>query len=68
MQKFNQMESNLIIDALNSYISQVEKDILEMEKSGKPCIFAPGFYTMISKELQEKVKAMTTDENPFAWD
>ena len=59
MKKFNGMESNLIIDALQFYVSQVEKDILELEKDGKTSLFAPGFYTMISKELKDKVKSMT---------
>ena len=57
--KFNGMESNLIIDALQFYVAQVERDILQMEEDGKRSIFAPGFYTMISKELKEKVKSMT---------
>jgi hypothetical protein len=59
MKKFNGMESNLIIDALQFYVAQVERDILEMEKDGKRCIFAPGFYTNVSKELIDKVKSMT---------
>ena len=59
MKKFNGMESHLIVDALNYYVAQVERDILEMEKEGKRSIFAPGFYTQISKELKEKVKTMT---------
>jgi len=59
MKKFNGMESNLIIDSLQFYVAQVERDILEMEKDGKRCIFAPGFYTNISKELIDKVKSMT---------
>jgi pantothenate synthetase len=59
MKKFNGMESNLIIDALQFYVAQVEKDILELEKEGKTSIFAPGFYTMISKDLKDKVKSMT---------
>ncbi len=59
MKKFNQMESNLICDALQFYVAQVERDILQMEKDGKRSIFAPGFYTMISKELKDKVKIMT---------
>jgi len=62
MKKFNGMESNLIIDALQFYVAQVEKDILELEKEGKTSIFAPGFYTMISKELINKVKSMTKKE------
>ena len=51
MKKFNGMESHLIIEALNYYVTQIEKDILEMEKTGKRSIFAPGFYTNVSKEL-----------------
>jgi pantothenate synthetase len=58
MKKFNGMESKLIIDALDCYVTQVEKDILELEKDGKTSIFAPGFYTMISKELKDKVRSM----------
>ena len=30
-----------------------------MEKDGKRSIFAPGFYTNVSKELIDKVKSMT---------
>ena len=63
MNKFNGMESKLIIDALDCYVTQVEKDILELEKDGKRSIFAPGFYTQISKELKEKVKTMTKKQN-----
>ena len=59
MKKFNKMESNLIIDALQFYIAQVERDILQMEKDGKSSIFAPGFYTNISNDLKDKVKSMT---------
>ena len=59
MKKFNRMESNLIIDALQFYVAQVERDILKMEEDGKRSIFAPGFYTMISKDLKDKVKSMT---------
>jgi len=62
MKKFNGMESNLICDALQFYVAQVERDILQMEKDGKRSIFAPGFYTMISKELIDKVKSMTKKE------
>ena len=53
------MESNLICDALYFYVVQLEKDIAEMEESGKRSIFAPGFYTMISQELATKIKSMT---------
>lgn len=59
MKKLNGMESHLIIEALNYYVTHIEKDILEMEKDGKISIFAPGFYTNVSKELIDKVKSMT---------
>ena len=42
MKKFNGMESKLIVDALDCYVTQVEKDILELEKDGKRSILAPG--------------------------
>jgi len=64
MKKFNGMESHLIVDALNYYVAQVEKDILEMEKDGKRSIFAPGFYTNISNDLKDKVRSMTKKQKP----
>ena len=62
MKKFNGMESKLIIDALDCYVTQVERDRLELEKDGKRCIIATGFYTNISNELKIKVKSMTKKE------
>jgi len=59
MKKFNGMESHLIVEALNYYVAQIEKDILEAEKEDKRSIFASGFYTNVSKELIDKVKSMT---------
>ena len=63
MKKFNGMESHLIIDALTFYVAQVERDILKMEEDGKRSIFAPGFYTGVSKELKDKVRSMTKKQN-----
>jgi len=60
MKKFNQMESNLITDALNYYVANLEVEIKEMETDGRNSIFAPGFYTMVSKELINKIKKEMT--------
>ena len=60
MKKFNGMESNLITDALNYYIANLEIEIKKIEVNGKNSIFAPGFYTMISKELIDKIKKEMT--------
>ena len=59
MKKFNKMESDLLIDGLNYYVAELEAEIEQMEDIGKTSIFAPGFYTMISTELIDKVKEMT---------
>ena len=56
MKKFNKMESNLIVDSLNYYVANLESEIKKMEKDGKYSIFAPGFYTMISEELINKIQ------------
>ncbi len=56
MKKFNKMESNLIVDSLNYYVANLESEIKKMEEDGKYSIFAPGFYTMISEELINKVQ------------
>ena len=34
MKKFNKMESNLICDALNYYVIQLEADIKALEEAG----------------------------------
>ena len=59
MKKFNKMESDLLIDSLNYYVAELEVEISKMEEDGKRSIFAPGFYTMISTELIDKVEDMT---------
>ena len=56
MKKFNKMESNLIVDSLNYYVANLESEIKQMEENGKYSIFAPGFYTMISDELINKIQ------------
>lgn len=59
MKKFNQMESDLLVSSLRFYVANLESEIEQMEKGNKRSIFAPGFYTMISNELIDKVKDMT---------
>ncbi len=62
MNKFNGMESNLLVDSLNYYVANLESEIEKMEENNKRSFIAPGFYTMISKELIDKVKSMTKKE------
>ena len=50
------MESNLICDALDYYVSHLEAEIKALEENGRTSIFAPGFYPMIKDELAIKIK------------
>ena len=53
------MESDLLVSSLRFYVANLESEIEQMEKGNKRSIFAPGFYTMISNELVDKVRDMT---------
>ena len=63
MKKFNKMESNLIVDSLNYYVANLESEIKQIEEDGKYSIFAPGFYTMISEELINKIQKDMTKKD-----
>jgi hypothetical protein len=65
MKKFNKMESNLIIDALDYYVAYLESDIKAFNETGKTCIFAPGFFPMIKDELVSKIKDMTKKQKQY---
>ncbi len=65
MKKFNKMESNLICDALDYYVIQLEADIKALEESGNTSIFAPGFYPMIKDELVAKIKKDMTKKDKW---
>ena len=57
--KFNGFEKWLINEALDSHIKQAEAEVLQAEEDGKNSLFAPGYFTMVGKELKEKVISMT---------
>lgn len=57
--KFNEFEEYFINTAIQHAVETAEEDVKEMEKSGKGCLYAPGYFTMIGKELTEKITRMT---------
>ena len=57
--KFNGFEKYFITEALKHAIEEAEESILEMEREGKRSIYATGYFTMVGKELIEKVNNMT---------
>lgn len=60
MKKFNGFENHLIQEALKLYIENAEKEIADQAPSeGKRFMFAPGYFTMIGKDLSYKIDNMT---------
>jgi len=58
--KFNGMENFMLQKALESHVKQLEADILHLEsKEGKRSMIAPGYFTMIGKDLSIKLDEMT---------
>jgi len=60
---FNGFEAWFIETALLEAIENAEKQVLEAEKNeSKRLIYAPGYFTMVGKELIDKVKNHTKYE------
>ena len=59
MRKFNGFENYIITQALEYWVDAAEKDIVEQQRQGKNSLIAPGYFTMVVKELKEKVQDMT---------
>ena len=57
--KFNEFEEYFINTAIQHAVDTAEEDVKEMEKSGKRSLYAPGYFTLIGKELTEKITRMT---------
>jgi UDP-2,3-diacylglucosamine pyrophosphatase LpxH len=57
--KFNGFEKWFLTTAIEHAVEQAEDDIDEAEKNGKRLIYAKGYFSMIGKELTEKVHNMT---------
>ena len=59
MKKFNEFENWFITSAVENFIEQAEEEATESERQGKNLIFAPGYFTMVGKELLEHVNELT---------
>ena len=59
MKKFNEFEKVLIVDALSYYVANLEVEIEAASKGDRNTIIAPGYYTMVKKELIDKVESLT---------
>jgi hypothetical protein len=59
MTKFNGMERMLINEALQNHALNLEAEVQEAVDKGKNPLFAQGYFSMVIKELLEKVDTMT---------
>ena len=62
MKKLNGFDNYIINKAVKYWIEQVENEILEDSAAGGNLIYAPGYFTMVGKELLEKVDKLTKKE------
>ena len=60
MEKFNEFEEYFINEALTRAAQTAEKEVEEAEKTGRGrLIFASGYFTMVVKEIKDKVSRNT---------
>jgi hypothetical protein len=59
MSKFNGFENHILRDAINAYIEDAELQVEKAQVKGRSTLFAPGYFTMISKELLAKIDVNT---------
>lgn len=59
MKKFNEFELWMLTNAIHGYVQQAENDIKLAEADGHRSLFAPGYFTIVGKELLDKVESMT---------
>ena len=57
--KLNEFEKYFIRKALQAAIEQAERDVLVAESAGKRSIYAPGYFTMVGREIINKVDDTT---------
>jgi hypothetical protein len=57
--KFNGFEKYFITTALKHAIEEAENDIKKLVSEGKRPMYAEGYFTMVGKDLINKVNSMT---------
>ena len=61
MNKFNGHEAYIISEALDLYVKEINKEIEELEASGKTPIFTVDYYPQLAKDIKNKVKYNSHD-------
>jgi hypothetical protein len=66
MKKFNEFELWMLTNAIHAYIQRSENDVKAAEADGHRSLFAPGYFTMVGRELLDKVESMTKKQKKNA--
>ena len=59
MKKFNGFERWVLTEALTTWRDQFEAQVLADQSDGRNSLFAPGYATLITKDLLDKVNDNT---------
>lgn len=59
MEKFNGFENWMMHEAMDQYIEKAEAEVKLLETEKKNSLFAPGYFTVVGKELLDKVDTLT---------
>jgi len=57
--KFNGFEKYILDEAIKTYVSLIEAEVLEAQNNDRRTIIAPGYYTQVCKDLSHKVNTNT---------
>jgi hypothetical protein len=66
MKKFNEFELWLMTNAIHAYVEQAELEVKTAEADGRRSLFANGYFTMVGKEMIDKIDSMTKKQKKNA--
>ena len=61
MNKFNGHEAYIVSEALDLYVTEINKEIQALEDEGKRPIFTTDYYPQLAKDIKTKVKSNLHD-------
>ena len=63
MNKFNGHEAYIISEALDLYVKEINKEIEELEATGKTPIFTVDYYPQLAKDIKTKLTFNTLKQD-----
>jgi hypothetical protein len=66
MKKFNEFELWFLTNAIHEYVAKAESDVRAAAADGHRSLFADGYFTMVGKEMIDKIESMTKKQKKNA--